>query len=102
MLDVLFVILAQAAAGPPAEPAHQTPPVQEEHTAPAAPTATSEDDRNRRRCRIEPTIGSRMGRQVCLSQAEEQALEREGRALLERSMRMFDNQSTTSGGVNGP
>lgn len=101
MLDVFFIALLQAAAGPPAEPAEPAPVEQQEPQTQAEPAApTSENERNRRRCRYETVTGSRMGATVCRSRTEEQELENEGRVLLRNAMRMWDNQSS-SGGGNG-
>jgi hypothetical protein len=99
MLDVLFVALFQAAVGPPAEPAEPGPVEQQEPQTQAEPdTPTSQNERNRRRCRYETVTGSRMGATVCLSQNEEQELENEGRVLLQNAMRMWDNQSSGGAG----
>ena len=101
MIDALFVLLMQAAGGEPAEAAQQPAPAQTETTAPAQP-AEAQDERNRLRCRMETLTGSRMGTRVCRTRAEQDRQSAEGRRLLENSMRMWDNQSSTTGGVNGP
>jgi hypothetical protein len=101
MMDVLFVLVLQAAGGEPAEPAQPPAPAQVEETAPAQ-TAESQNERHRLRCRMETLTGSRMGTRVCRTQAEQDAQSNEGRRLLENAMRMWDNQSSTSGGSNGP
>lgn len=98
MLDALFVLLAQVAAGAPAEPAQPAA----RQTEQAAQETAQNDDRNHRRCRVETVTGSRMGARVCRSRAEEEAQSAEGRRVLENAMRMWDNQSSASGGTNGP
>lgn len=96
MLDVLFVLLAQAAAGAPAQ-APEPAPATQEATAESTAPAVTENANNRRRCRVENVTGSRLGSRVCMTRDEEEELEREGRFMLERSMRMFDNQSGGGG-----
>jgi hypothetical protein len=101
MIDALFVLLLQAAGGEPAEPAQPAAPAQTEETAPAQ-AAEPQNERHRLRCRMETLTGSRMGTRVCRTRAEQDAQSAEGRRLLENSMRMWDNQSTGSGGATGP
>lgn len=96
MMDVLFVLLLQAAGGEPAQPAEQPAPAQVEETAPAQ-AAEPVGERQRLRCRMETLTGSRMGTRVCRTQAEQDAQSNEARRLLENSMRMWDNQSSPGG-----
>jgi hypothetical protein len=96
MIDALFALVLQAAAGDPAEPAQTPAPAQTEETASAQP-AQAQDERHRLRCRMETLTGSRMGTRVCRTRAEQDAQSSEGRRVLENAMRMWDNQSSPGG-----
>lgn len=100
MLELLFIAFYQVAAGAPADPAPppQSQPVTQV-TSSSGTQASAENDRNRRRCRVQAVTGSRLGSQVCLSQAEEDMLAEEGRNLVNDAMRMWDNQSSPGGNV---
>lgn len=94
MLGVLFVSFLQAVAGAPAAPsaADGAPAVaaderpagadnelDQEHSDDAA------DERRRMRCRTEAIVGSRLGRRVCMTQAEEDAWRQDTRDFINRA-----------------
>lgn len=91
MIEFLFVGLLQAAAGDP-QVVTETPAAPVE--APQA-TATQEvpdsvqrrRDRSRITCRDRAVIGSRMSNRVCMSQAEEEQMERDTQAEAHRMQR---------------
>lgn len=94
MLPLLFIALYQVVGGAPATP---PPAPTTEQTAEEAAPADRLAERNHRRCRVQAVTGSRLGSRVCLSQAEEELLEREAQGLIQDSMRMWDNQSSPGG-----
>ena len=93
MLGVLFVSFLQAVAGPPSLPpaADQGPAAAaseqaaggEDNSAQEAGSAPNE--RRRMRCRTEAIVGSRLGRRVCMTQAEEDAWRQDSRDYINRA-----------------
>lgn len=94
MIEILLSALLQTAAGAPADPPAEQAPV----AAAQAEAGAQEVDRNVRRCRAQTATGSRLRSRVCLSAAEEAALEQEAEDLLRDASRMWDNQSGTIDG----
>ncbi len=94
MLGVLFVSFLQAVAGAPA-----APPTADEGPAVAASERPADadneiqqeraddaaDERQRMRCRTEAIVGSRLGRRVCMTQAEEDAWRQDTRDFINRA-----------------
>ncbi|MGE3928739.1 MAG: hypothetical protein AB7G05_01160, partial [Hyphomonadaceae bacterium] len=77
MIDLLFAVLFQAAAGP-AEEAAQAP---QQQAASVLTEEESESVRERRerhaiRCRDRQVMGSRIQQRVCMSRAEEEEQQR--------------------------
>lgn len=70
MLEVLFVALFQAAAGPAAEPAEAAPAAQST-PADAAAAAPAEEPR---RCRMVRREGSNLRVRVCTTASEDEAM----------------------------
>lgn len=95
MIEVLFVALMQAAAGPPAEVPQEPATTEQtsEESVTVDPGLARVAERNRRRCRVDNITGSRLGARVCNSDAEREGLTREARQQLENAMRMWDDQS---------
>ncbi|TPW06335.1 MAG: hypothetical protein FD124_1765 [Alphaproteobacteria bacterium] len=91
MIGVLFVSLFQAVAGAPSTPPTTDPAPASAPAAQAAapggvvaPAPNAKDARNQLRCRTQRVTGSRMGRRVCMTPAEEEAWRQDSRAYLER------------------
>lgn len=94
MLGVLFVSFLQAVAGAPGTPTatDQAPAATAgEGTPDAANEAAQEqaddasNERRRMRCRTEAVVGSRLGRRVCMTQAEEDAWRQDTRDFINRA-----------------
>ncbi len=89
MIDLILIALFQAAAGDPA-PAEQAPatPQAAEGAAQAGEGAQGQDQaatEERRRCRREVVVGTRMTTRVCTTASEDRQAEREARALTHRA-----------------
>jgi hypothetical protein len=87
MIDLILIALLQAAAGDPA-PAGQTPatPQATEDATQAAEGAQGQDQaqtEERRRCRREIVVGTRMTRRICTTASEDRAAEREARDFVQ-------------------
>jgi hypothetical protein len=97
MLNLIVVVLSQAAFGPPAPPPETPQTEQATPQGAATPAQQSEfEQRHTRRCRLETTTGSRLGARVCMTQAEREALETDTREFLR------DHQSLQDNGYRGP
>lgn len=87
MLGTLLVALFQSALGDPqivAPPAPPAPVEQPVATTPAAaPPAPTVRARDVVRCHYEPVTGSRLGRKICRTKAEEDAIADNSRKMLE-------------------
>lgn len=89
MIDAVFVVLFQVAAGAPvAPPAPEAAPVTEAQSAAtetAAQTQDQEAAERRRRCRREASTGSRLPVARCSSASEDAAVENDSRSFLNRA-----------------
>jgi hypothetical protein len=87
MIDLILIALFQAAAGDPA-PAEQAPatPQATEGAAQAAEGAQGQEQaptQERRRCRRELIVGTRMTQRVCTTASEDRQAEREARDFVQ-------------------
>lgn len=71
MLEILFVALFQAAAGPATEPVEAAPAA---HAAPADAAPAAAPAEEPRRCRMERREGSNLRVRVCTTASEDQAM----------------------------
>ena len=81
MIELLFVAMLQSATGEPQTDANAV-----NAAVVAEPPSNSVRERRTRnlvRCRDQVVLGSRMGRRVCMSQAEEDAMREETQRIAE-------------------
>ena len=87
MIDLLLSALFQTVAGDP-NPVEEAPQEATEQTEqqPSAENGTSSTER--RRCRRELIVGTRMTRRVCTTAEEDRQAEREARDMVNRAQSM--------------
>jgi hypothetical protein len=87
MIDLVLIALLQAAAGNPAPPPAEPPAVHApEQTSPEVEATQSDlQQPERRRCRREQIVGTRMTQRICTSESEDRAAEREARDFTNRA-----------------
>jgi hypothetical protein len=98
MIDLLFVVLFQAAAGAPQAPndaaATGTPPTQQNAPASEQGAQPSQaQEKHQVRCRRQRVTGSRLGRVVCMTDEQREEISDESRDLVNRAQ----SQMGTSG-----
>lgn len=85
MLDLIFVALFQAAAGPAEAPSAEPVAEQSSQTSQqAASTPAAAQQEERLICHREPILGSRLFRRVCLTADENQQIDDETRDQVRR------------------
>ena len=100
MFDLLFVALVQAAGGSATNVIQVAPPA---HVRANEPDSVRERrERHALRCRDRVVTGSRIGNRVCMSQAEEEQMQRDTQDIAHRMQRSGPWDGTLPTGPGGP